>query len=61
MRPSSRAMNATEAKQKVIDALLAKLRDALDLELVEGLPEPVYNFNPNGGMLFRVRLAATPR
>jgi hypothetical protein len=48
-------MSAAEAKQKVIDALLARLRDALELELVEGLPEPVYNFNPNGWMLFRVR------
>jgi hypothetical protein len=26
------------AKQRAIDALLANLRDALDLELVEGLP-----------------------
>jgi hypothetical protein len=48
-------MKAAEAKQKAIDALLAKLRDALDLELVEGLPVPVYDFNPNGWMLFRVR------
>jgi hypothetical protein len=48
-------MTSAEAKQKAIDALLAKLRDALDLELVEGLPEPVYDFNPNGWMLFRVR------
>jgi hypothetical protein len=48
-------MNAAEAKQKAIDALLAKLRDALNLELVEGLPAPVYDFNPNGWMLFRVR------
>jgi hypothetical protein len=48
-------MDATEAKQKATDALLAKLRDALDLELVEGLPSPVYDFNPNGWMLFRVR------
>jgi hypothetical protein len=30
-------------------------RHGLDLELVEGLPEPVYNFNPKGWMLFRVR------
>ena len=48
-------MNTTEAKQRAIDALLAKLRDALDLELVEGLPEPVYDFNPDGWMLFRVK------
>jgi hypothetical protein len=31
-----------EAKQITIDALLAKLRDALDLELVEGLPERLF-------------------
>jgi hypothetical protein len=37
-----------------IDAMLAKLRDALNLELVEGLPEQVDGFNPNGWMLFRV-------
>jgi hypothetical protein len=48
-------MNATEAKQRAIDALLAKLREALDLELVEGLPGGVYEFNPTGWMLFRVR------
>ena len=34
---------------------MAKLRDALDLELVEGLPVPAYDFNPDGWMLFRVR------
>ena len=48
-------MNEAEARQKTVDALLAKLRDALDLELVEGLPLPAYDFNPNGWMLFRVR------
>lgn len=48
-------MNSTEAKQRAIDALLAKLRDALDLELVEGLPGGVYDFDPTGWMLFRVR------
>jgi hypothetical protein len=48
-------MNDAEAKQIAIDAMLAKLRDALDLELVEGLPAPVYDFNTNGWMLFRVR------
>jgi hypothetical protein len=47
-------MNAAEANQKPSTPLLAKLRDALDLELVEGLPSPVYDFNPNGRMLFRV-------
>jgi len=47
-------MDATQAKQKAIDALSARLRDALKLELVEGLPAPVYDFNPNGWMLFRV-------
>jgi hypothetical protein len=46
---------ATEANQGGIDALLAKLRDALDLELVEGLPGGVYDFNATGWMLFRVR------
>jgi hypothetical protein len=48
-------MDTSEAKQKATDALLAKLRHALDLELVEGLPSPVYDFNPNGWMLFRVK------
>jgi hypothetical protein len=40
---------------KETDRLLAKLRAALDLELVEGLPEQVDGFNPNGWMLFRVK------
>lgn len=35
--------------------MLAKFRDALNLELVEGLPEPVYGFNPDGWMLFRAK------
>jgi hypothetical protein len=48
-------MDVTEAKQRATDALLAKLRDALKLELVEGLPSPVYDFNPSGWMLFRVK------
>jgi hypothetical protein len=48
-------MNPTEAEQKATDALLAKLRDALNLELVEGLPSYVDGFNPNGWMLFRAR------
>jgi hypothetical protein len=48
-------MTANEAQQKAIDTLLAKLRDALNLELVEGLPSPIYDFNPAGWMLFRVR------
>lgn len=48
-------MNGAEATQKAIDALLAELRYALDLELVEGLPEPDYNFNQDGWMLFRAR------
>jgi hypothetical protein len=48
-------MSTDETKQKQTDALLAKLRDALNLELVEGLPEHVDGFNPNGWMLFRVR------
>jgi hypothetical protein len=48
-------MSADDAKLKETDALLAKLRDALNLELVEGLPEPVGGFNPNGWLLFRVR------
>jgi hypothetical protein len=46
-------MTATEIDQN--DLLLAKLRDALDLELVEGLPSLVDDFNPAGWMLFRVR------
>jgi hypothetical protein len=33
-----RVMNAAEGKQKAIDALLARFRDALDPELVEGAP-----------------------
>ena len=48
-------MDAEEAKLEANDALLAKLRAALNLELVEGLPEAVDGFNPNGWMLFRVR------
>jgi hypothetical protein len=48
-------MDADEAKLKKADALLMKLRAALNLELVEGLPEQVDGFNPNGWMLFRVR------
>lgn len=48
-------MDSTQAKQEATDALLAKLRDALDLELVEGLPGGVYDFHPTGWMLFRVR------
>lgn len=44
-----------DAKQAAIDALLARFRAALDLELVEGLPGPVYDFDPTGWMLFRVR------
>ena len=32
-------MDTDEAKLKQTDALLAKFRDALHLELVEGLPE----------------------
>jgi hypothetical protein len=46
---------ADEAKLKQTDALLAKLRATLNLKLVEGLPEQVDGFDPNGWMLFRVR------
>jgi hypothetical protein len=55
-------MDADEAKPKQTDALvantdalLAKLRAALNLELVEGLPEQVDGLNPNGWMRFRMR------
>ena len=48
-------MDADEAKLEENDALLAKLRAALNLELVEGLPEHVDGFDPNGWMLFRVK------
>ena len=48
-------MDGGEAKLEHTDALLAKLRDALNLELVEGLPEHVAGFNPNGWMLFRMK------
>ena len=44
-----------DAKQAATDALLVKFRAALDLELVEGLPGGVYDFDPTGWMLFRVR------
>jgi hypothetical protein len=44
-----------DAKQAAIDALLAKFRAALDLELVEGIPAGAYDFDPTGWMLFRVR------
>jgi hypothetical protein len=47
-------MDSGEAKGEATEALLAKLRDALRLELVEGTP-PVYGFNADGWMLFRVR------
>ena len=48
------AMDADAGKQKAADAFLAKLRKALQLELVEGLPSPVYGFDPNGWILYRV-------
>ena len=48
-------MDGDEPKLKQTDALLARLRAALDLELVEGLPEQGDGFNPNGWMLFRAR------
>ena len=55
-------MDADQAKPKQndallanTDALLAKLRVSLNLELVEGLPEQVDGFNPDGWMLFRMR------
>ena len=48
-------MDSDEAKLKANDALLARFRDALHLKLVEGMPEPVYGFNPDGWMLFRVK------
>ena len=48
-------MNREAGGYTAIDAVLAKLRDALNLELVEGLPEQLDGFNPNGWMLFRVR------
>jgi hypothetical protein len=44
-----------DMKQAAIDALLAKFRAGLDLELVEGVPGGVYDFDPTGWMLFRVR------
>jgi hypothetical protein len=53
-------MDADEAKLKQSDTLLAKLRAALNLELVEGLPEQVDGFNPNGWMLFACGLIHTP-
>jgi hypothetical protein len=52
-------MDSAEAKQKASDALFAKLRDALELELVEGLPVPPYDFNPDGWMLSRIEPFAT--
>ena len=58
-------MDADQAKPKQndallanTDALLAKLRVSLNLELVEGLPEQVDGFNPDGWMLFRVKVDA---
>ena len=35
--PPAHRMGVSEAKQEANDALLAKLRDALDLQLFEGL------------------------
>lgn len=48
-------LRQTDALLANTDALLAKLRVSLNLELVEGLPEQVDGFNPNGWMLFRMR------
>ena len=48
-------LKQTDALLANTDALLAKLRASLNLELVEGLPEQVDGFNPNGWMLFRMR------
>jgi hypothetical protein len=53
-------MDADEAKLKQTDALLAKLRAALNLELVEGLPEQVDGFNPDGWMIFECGPIQTP-
>jgi hypothetical protein len=47
-------LKQTDALLANTDALLAKLRVSLNLELVEGLPEQVDGFNPNGWMLFRM-------
>jgi hypothetical protein len=49
------AMDAEQAKLRATDTLLAKFRQALNLELVEGIPESVAGFDPNGWMLFRMR------
>ena len=38
-------MNEREARQRVTDALMARMIEALDLQRVESLPSPVYGFN----------------
>jgi hypothetical protein len=51
-------MHTNDVRLKQTDTLLAKLRVSLNLELVEGLPEQVDGFNPDGWMLFRVKVDA---
>jgi hypothetical protein len=52
---TARPDHVMDARQAATDALLAKFRAALDVELVERLPGGVYDFDPTGWMLFRVR------
>ena len=39
-------MDEREARQRVTDALITKMIQALDLKRVESLPTPVYDFTP---------------
>jgi hypothetical protein len=39
-------MDEREARQRVTDALITKMIQALDLKRVESLPTPVYGFDP---------------
>jgi hypothetical protein len=40
-------MDEREARQRVTDALMARMIEALNLKRVEALPTPVYGFNPD--------------
>lgn len=54
-KDTKRQAEVIDAKLAATNALIAKFRAALDLELVEGLPGGIYDFDPTGWMLFRVR------
>jgi hypothetical protein len=43
-----------DAKQRGIEALIAKYKEQLRLIPVDTLPAPAYDFDPRGWLLFRV-------